>query len=219
MKRKTINIVTVMIAILFAVQGFSQEETLMTKQEIRQGCDKTVTNHLAFKTNLLYIAVGAPNLELELQHRSFSFNFEYQFPWYVNSGKRFAYELISFGVEGRYWFADEVVDGRCRGLTGPFLGLYTGLGLFDFQYKDDGTQGEIETASGISFGYSTQISHSLNLELSMGLGVIITNNRYYYPFEDLLIKTSASRFQYIGPTKAKVSLVWVLFDKYRGGGR
>lgn len=165
---------------------------------------------LALKTNLLYYLALAPNIELEMQYKSFSLNFDYLFPWYVNTPKRFCYQLLLGGVEGRYWFNKKSEN---KPLTGFFMGLNFGMGLFDFQNGEEGTQGDINFLCGISGGYSKSISKNFNLEFSLSLGYLKSNNINYYAYDELLIKKNDSEFSYFGPTKAKVSLVWFINNK------
>ncbi|MFA7081058.1 MAG: DUF3575 domain-containing protein [Bacteroidales bacterium] len=169
---------------------------------------------IGIKTNLLYYAVLAPNIEVEVLLNKFSLNFEYQFPWYVNSDKRFAYQFLHFGFEGRYWIKRQKIKQKPMPYTGGFIGIYSGLGLFDLQNSDEGTQGDINILVGISGGYTIYLNRSFNLEFSLGLGYLNSNNKNYSVYEDLLLRKSKSKFTYYGPTKAKVSLVWFINNKY-----
>ena len=65
------------------------------------GKSKTV---LAVKNNLLYDMALAPNIEVEIPlGKRWSFNTEYKCPWWLNSEHDFCYQLLSGGMEGRYW--------------------------------------------------------------------------------------------------------------------
>ena len=63
-------------------------------------------------------------------------------------------------------------------------------------------------------GYSIYLNRSLNLEFSLGLGYLSSINKNYSVYEDLLLRKNTSKFTYYGPTKAKVSLVWFINNKY-----
>ncbi|MFA6806695.1 MAG: DUF3575 domain-containing protein [Bacteroidales bacterium] len=178
---------------------------------------KPICNECAFlglKTNLLYYGVLAPNVEVEILLNKFSLNFEYQFPWYVNSDRDYCYQFLHFGVEGRYWLNRQKIKERPMPYTGGFIGLYYGLGLFDFQTPDKGTQGEINVLAGISGGYTIYLNRSFNLEFSLGFGYMNSNIEKYRTYEDLLVRRTKSEFNYYGPTKAKVSLIWFVNNKY-----
>lgn len=165
---------------------------------------------LALKTNLLYYLALAPNIELELQYRAFSLNFDYLFTWYVNTPKRFCYQLLLGGIEGRYWIRTAKQKSDNNPLIGFFVGAYLQRGIFDFQNSDKGAQGDIEYLYGLSLGYSKSISKYFNLEFGLGFGYFKSRNVNYYSSENFLIRENSSTYRYIGLTKAKISLVWKL---------
>lgn len=169
--------------------------------------------YLGIKTNLLYDLALAPNIEIEVLLNKFSLNFEYQFPWYVNTDERFAYQVLHVGLEGRYWIARQKVKQQRMPYTGAFIGLYYGFGLFDIQTSEEGIQGDIDILAGISGGYTIYLNRSFNLEFSLGLGYMSSDNKNYRAFDDLLLRRYRSKFIYYGPTKAKVSLVWFINNK------
>jgi len=160
------------------------------------------------KTNLLYYLALAPNIEVEVPIKNFSINFDYLFPWYVNAPKRFCYQLLLGGIEGRYWIKKTKQESNNNPLTGFFVGAYLQRGIFDFQNSDKGVQGDVDFLYGISFGYTKPISNYFNLEFSLGLGYFNSKNINYYAYENILLRENNSDFRYFGPTKAKVSLVW-----------
>lgn len=171
-------------------------------------CKKPLS--FALKNNLIYDLILAPNIEVEFPINNWSINLEYQFPWYVNNSKHFCYQVLLSSLEGRYWFNKK---SEHKPLTGYFMGLYVGMGLFDLQNGEKGTQGDINFLCGISGGYSKSIYKNFNLEFSLSLGYFNSNKINYYAYEELLIKKNESKFSYFGPTKAKVSLVWIINNK------
>ena len=77
-----------------------------------------------------------PNIEIEVPiGRQWSLNAEYKCPWWSDSNKEICYQLLSGGIESRFWLGNRA--GR-RQLTGHFIGLYAEGGIYDFQYKGDG---------------------------------------------------------------------------------
>lgn len=95
-------------------------------------------------------------------------------------------------------------------MTGHFIGLYAEGGIYDFQYKGDGYQGKYYGAAGFSYGYSIPVSRHLAFEFSLGIGYLTTKYRKYTPYEESLVWTSSGQYNFIGPTKAKISLVWLI---------
>lgn len=174
--------------------------------------DKTAGNTvLALKNNLLYDLALAPNIEIEIPvGKRWSVNLEYKSPWWSNSSKEICYQLISGGIESRYWLGNRELHHR---LNGHFFGLYAEGGIYDFQFKGDGYQGKYYGATGFTYGYSTSVSRHLALEFSLGIGYLTTEYQKYTPYEGSLVWMSSGNYTFIGPTKAKISLVWVITKK------
>lgn len=163
---------------------------------------------LALKNNLLYDLVLAPNIEVEIPlGKRWSVNAEYKCPWWSNNSKEFCYQLLSGGIEGRYWLGNRKTRSR---LTGHFLGMYAEGGIYDFQFKGDGYQGEYYAAGGLTYGYSLRVARQLAFEFSLGIGYLTTEYQKYTPYEGSLVWMSTGRYNFIGPTKAKISLVWLI---------
>lgn len=174
----------------------------------------------ALKTNLLFDLAMAPNIELELplgRHNRWSLNAEWLFPWWLIDHDKYCLQILSGGLEGRYWLGNRTTRGA---LAGHFLGLYAGGGKYDLQWKTDGYQGEFYIASGISYGYSAPIARRLNLEFSIGIGLLRTNYEHYHAIDDYqtLLWQNDGNYTWFGPTKIKISLVWLLGGR-KGGER
>lgn len=163
---------------------------------------------LAIKNNVLYDLALAPNIEIEVPIGTrWSLNTEYKCPWWLNSDHGFCYQLLSGGAEGRYWLGNRRKHNR---LTGHFVGLYAEGGVYDFQFSDDGYQGKYYGAAGITYGYARQLARHFSLEFSFGIGYLTSEYKKYTPYEGDIIWTNSGRYNFIGPTKAKVSLVWLI---------
>lgn len=163
---------------------------------------------LAVKNNLLYDLALAPNIEIEVpMGQRWSLNTEYKCPWWLSDSRDFCYQLLSGGIEARCWLGNR--RHRTR-LTGHFIGLYAEGGVYDFQFGGDGYQGKYYGASGLTYGYSRQIARRLALEFSFGVGYLTTEYRKYTLYQEDLIWASSGNYNFIGPTKAKISLVWLI---------
>ncbi len=173
----------------------------------------------ALKTNLLYYLLLAPNIEVEVPIKNrWSVAGEWLCPWWVTRDNGNALQVLAGQVEGRYWFGDRTNRPQ---LTGWFAGLYAGGGLYDLQWKDNGYQGEFYIAAGLAGGYAHAINKkkNLRLEYSLGLGYLNTDYRYYEGMEsnEFLVWQHNGTYTWLGPTKAKVSLVW--FVEWQRGGK
>ena len=170
---------------------------------------------LALKTNLLFDLAMAPNIELEIPlGKHWSVSAEWMFPWWMFKNDKYCFEVLSGGLEGRYWPGNRK---KCRALTGHFFGFYAGGGLYDLQWDRDGYQGEFYIASGISYGYALPIGRNLNLEFSIGIGLLRTDYEHYHTLDNYqtLLWQDSGRYTWIGPTKAKISFVWLLNRKVK----
>lgn len=188
-----------------------QISTLPAQEEARKPRAEERRTVLAVKNNQLYDLALAPNLELELPlGRRWSVNAEYKCPWWANSAKKLCYRLLSGGVEGRCWLGNRT---RRRSLTGHFLGVYAEGGSYDFQFHADGRQGDYYVASGLTYGYAKQIARHFSLEFSLGIGYLSTAYRRYVSFGESLVRTDTGSYRGVMPTKAKISLVWLLTSR------
>lgn len=73
-------------------------------QTQKENTGKTI---LAVKNNLLYDIALAPNIEIEVPiGRQWSLNAEYKCPWWSDSNKEICYQLLSGGIESRFWLGN-----------------------------------------------------------------------------------------------------------------
>ena len=168
----------------------------------------------AVKTNLLYDAVSALNVEVEVPiWDRLSVMVEDVFPWW-ETGNKYCFQLWEMGVEARYWFKPWNTVGTEK-LRGFFAGPYVMSGKYDFQWdKQINYQGEMWSA-GVTAGFAMPIGKKqrANLEFSLSMGYMKSPYRHYLPTDDysklihdpLKDATFYNIFMY--PTKAKVSLV------------
>ena len=173
---------------------------------------------LAVKSNLLFDLASALNVELEVpMGKRWSVAGEWMFSWWRSNKSDLTMQLLAGHGEIRYWLGDRA---KRDVMTGWHLGLYGGGGKFDFQvFNDDGSQGDFFDA-GLSLGYAHRIgrSRSLRMEYTLGVGYLRSNYEAYdrvrdtkygdikvvrYPWE-------TRRLNWIGPTRARISLVWLL---------
>ena len=173
---------------------------------------------LAVKTNLLFDAVTALNVELEVPvGDSWSVAGEYIFPWWLNEKKQNCFQLISGSLELRRWLGYRDEYNR---LTGWFGGLFIGGGYFDLERDKKGYQGESYLMTGLSGGYAHEISRDgkWRMEYSLGLGYMTAKYREYnaqigIDNEWHLIRKQSGNISFTGPLRAKISLVWTLKRK------
>ena len=171
----------------------------------------------ALKTNLLYDLASVLNVEVEVPiGEHFSLAGEWIFPWWLHEKKQYALEILSGNLELRYWLGHRTKENL---LTGWHMGIYGGAGLYDVEWKTKGYQGEFIIPFGLSGGFAHEISRNWRMEYSLGMGYMTNKYREYIPqkcgYDDEwhLIKQKSGKSTWIGPTRAKISLVWMINKK------
>lgn len=173
---------------------------------------------IALKTNLLYDAALTPNVGIEFYLGSgWSLEAEGNFAWWKFESSHKRYRVATGGLELRKWLSPSSTP-----LHGHFIGLYGMAGMYDIKLGSTGYESTgAAYSAGLSYGYSTPIGRKLNLEFSLGLGYIGGKYKEYeyneaddcYPWLRTRDRT------YFGPTKAKVSLVWLIGNGSNNKGR
>ncbi len=177
----------------------------------------------AIKTNLLYDAVTAANIGIEVPIRDkWSVGFEWICPWWSNYNEHRYFQLLHGSMEAKYWLGKR--EDRPQ-LTGWFAGVTLGGGYYDFMFEDvNGIQGE-EQSIGLIAGFAHALTKDkkLRLEYAVGLGYLGSNYRKYYwdGYDYTLTAPSPQSWNYtlIGPIKAQISLVYWLKLRSKVGGR
>lgn len=166
---------------------------------------------VALKTNLLYDAVTALNVELEVPiGKRFSVMVEDVFPWWSfgPNGNKYCLQMWTMSVEPRWWFYRKGMNDR---LQGHFVAPYVMSGKYDLQWDTSICYRGYGWSAGLTYGYSMPLCKWLNMEFSMSFGYLNASYQHYQPSPDYehLYKDpdNAGRLTYIGPTKLKVSLV------------
>ncbi len=185
---------------------------------------------LAVKTNLLFDIATVINFEAEVPiGERWSVAGEWIFPWWTTCGDssnnwqsskystRNTLEILSATLEGRYWFGDR---SEQLVMTGWYAGIYTSGGVYDLEYDAVGYQGEFFVAAGLSGGYAHTVnkSGSLRMEYSLGFGYLKTDYKRYEEHWGIndqwhTVRDVSGNYRWIGPTRARVSLVWMLNRK------
>lgn len=166
---------------------------------------------MAARTNLL---IPAMNVGLEFPIKNnWSVGVDYFYPWFVSGENKWCTEMLGLFVDGKYWFTGEKYKWtKTEKLQGHAVGVYAGLGYYDFQKIDRGAQGEYVDV-GVDYTFGLPIAKGrLRMEFNIGIGWLLTYYRSYSPssdYEDLIkdpgiVQRSTSFF---GPTRASVSFV------------
>lgn len=118
-----------------------------------------------------------------------------------------------------------MVNGQCSQFpTGHHVGAYV-LGLtYDVEWGGKGYQAaKFGFGGGIEYGYSKRIGRRLDLDFSVGVGFQDGEYKEYEPANDdsgHYVWLATKKRHWWGPTKAEVSLKWILGPaREKKGGR
>ena len=171
---------------------------------------------VAIRSNLL---VPALNIGVEVPiGTNWSVGADYYFPWvWPKRDNKNCFELLAWGIEGRYWFGkNRTVLDR---LQGHSLGLYGYMGYYDFERNFHGHQGEFANV-GLDYTYAMSVGKkkAVHFEFSLGLGFIYSQARKYTVIESngpLISDKITKSVVFFGPTKANISLVVPIFQRVK----
>lgn len=167
---------------------------------------------LAARTNLI---VPGLNFGVEVPiGMNWSVGLDYYYPWAVSAENKWCGEMLGWFIDGKYWITGEKHKWDVNSkLKGHAIGLYGGVGYYDYQKRTNGVQGEY-VDFGVDYTFAMPVANDkLRIAFNLGIGYIYTLYRPYYPssdFEDL-IKEPGVKYRttnFIGPTRASVSLVY-----------
>lgn len=179
----------------------------------------------ALKTNLLYDALLVPNLGFEAYiGKGYSISANAHFAWW-NSNSWF-WRTYGGEISLRKWFGEAA---RINNLTGHHIGLYSQVLTYDFMAF--GIKGYMSAhphetlfdrplyTVGLEYGYSLPIARNLNLDFVLGVGFQNGQFNEYKYLNYCHVWQAYKQQNYFGPTKAEISLTWLLKSstKKKGG--
>ena len=216
-------------------QMMAVEPGLIISQTVRQATQQTdnhVTNQtehtttgnskdakvfLAFKTNMLYDLAMTPNVGVEFHlGRNWSLGANWAYAWWKHDPKAFYWRLYGGEINIRKYFGKA---SKTRALSGHHLGIY-GQGLtYDLELGNAGILSELSYGGGLEYGYSVPVARTLNIDFSIGAGYLGGEYKVYDPIDDHYVWRETRQRHWFGPTKAEISLVWLIGNKvFRKGG-
>ena len=164
---------------------------------------------LALKTNILYDIALVPNLGFEFYLADkVSFAGSWMYAWWNKDSKNHTWRIYGGDVAIKKWFGSRAADKR---FTGHHLGVYGQMLTYDFDLGNKGYIGEKWTfGAGVEYGYSFPVSNKLNIDLNLGLGYLSGEVKEYNPEDGHYVWQKTTNRQWIGPTRAGVSVVWLM---------
>ncbi|MDE6397145.1 MAG: DUF3575 domain-containing protein, partial [Muribaculaceae bacterium] len=186
--------------------------------------------YIGLKTNLLYDALALPSVGIDWYvGRGWSVNASWTYGWWNKDSAHRYWRAYGGDIAVRRWFGKKAAE---KPLTGHHLGIYGGAVTYDFEFGGKGYMGGLpgkplwsrcNFMAGIEYGYSLPIARRLNIDFSIGFGWLGGKVIEYEPHDGFYIWEKTHRLNWIGPTKAEVSLVWLVgcgnVNKTKGGKR
>lgn len=165
------------------------------------------------RSNLLLDALAVPGLGLEIAlGRNWSATVSGMYAWWSNP------------EQGRYWrlqggeIAIRKYFGR-RTFSSHHIGIYGQILRYDFCLGKRGvlSSGPVTPffnhptwGIGAEYGYSCRLSRRLRLDLTIGVGYLTGRYMKYRVEDSHSIWQSTHHRRYFGPTKAEISLMWII---------
>lgn len=173
--------------------------------------------YMGLKTNLLYDALLVPNLGVEFYlGRGWSFGGNWMYAWWKSDRHHNYWRIYGGELALRKYFGRRAAE---KPLAGHHLGLYGQLFTYDFEVGGTGYMGgrpggtlweKMNYAVGLEYGYSLPVARRLNLDFVIGVGYWGGEYHKYDPVDGCYVWKETLQRHWFGPTKAEVSLVWLL---------
>ncbi len=187
---------------------------------------------MSLRTNMLYDALLTPNIGVEFHlGKGFTAGANWMYAWWSNDISHFYWRVYGGDISFRKYFGRASKE---KPLRGHHLGVYAMGVTYDFLLGEDGKGimggipgGDIfdmkNYGAGIEYGYSLPVSAHLNIDFTIGIGYLGGEYREYRVMDDCYVWQSTKYRNYWGPTKAEVSLVWLIgrgnVNLKKGGAR
>ena len=195
--------------------------------------------HLAIKTNMLYDAALIPNVGVEVAlGKQWTASADWFGTWLSNDNCHRYWQGYGGYLTLRRYFGKHSVDrsdlsengqwsmvdgqwsmvdgqgsmGNGQWVSGHHVGIYV-LGLtYDVEWGGRGYQAaRFGFGAGLEYGYALPIGTRLDLDFSIGLGFQDGEYKTYYPQDKHYVWESTRKRHWWGPTKAEVTLKWIIF--------
>ncbi len=173
--------------------------------------------YAALKTNLLYDALLIPNAGAEVYlGEGWSVGAGWTHAWWKNDRRHHYWRIYGADAEVRRWFGEAASR---KPLTGHHAGIYAQALTYDFETggrgylggQPGGTLADRATwGIGAAYGYSMPLARRLNIDFVLGVGAHWGRQYEYIPEDDCYVWQATRMKRYLGPTRAEVSIVWLI---------
>lgn len=178
--------------------------------------------YMAVKTNMLYDAFLVPNIGVEFYLGDYwSVGANWMYAWWHSNRHHNYWRTYGGDLEVRRWFGSKADE---KPLTGHHVGVYGQMLTYDFELGGRGYLGDRWSwGVGVSYGYSLPVAKRLNIDFTIGIGYLRGEYKEYKPIDGCYVWQATKMRNWIGPTKAEISLVWLIghknYNEKKGGAR
>lgn len=164
---------------------------------------------MALKTNMLYDAALIPNIGIEFYlGKGWSIGANWMYAWWKNDPGHVYWRTYGGDLNVRKYLGRRAQE---KPLTGHHIGIYGQILTYDFETGKRGYLGDRWSyGGGFEYGYALPIGRRLNLDFSLGVGYFGGKYKVYDPQDGCYVWKATRQRNWIGPTKAEVSLVWLI---------
>lgn len=176
--------------------------------------------YIAVKNNLLYDVALVPNIGVEYYlGKDWSVVANWQYAWWKSDRKSWYWRVYGGDVAVRRWFGKAAAE---KPLTGHHAGIYAQMITYDFETGGRGYLADRWSwTAGVEYGYSMPIARRFNIDFTLGVGYHWGEYKEYIPIDNHYVWQATKQRKFFGPTKAEVSLVWLLgygnYNSKKGG--
>lgn len=183
-----------------------------------------LNDRLFLTTNMLYDAVLTPNIGVGLcVTDKITIFADWMYARWSNRDKRRYWRIYGGDIEARYRIGRQKANSP---LAGHHVGVYCSMACYDFQ-AGRSHRGVLSAkwnyAVGMSYTYSMPIATHFNIDFNLGVGYLWGTYKRHRLIDDCDVWLSTHKLGWFGPTRAGVSLVWLIgkdmTNKRKGGGR
>lgn len=180
--------------------------------------------YMALKSNMLYDALAVPSISAEFYiGRNWSVAGNWMYGWWDNDHKHRYWRAYGGDIAIRKWFGSKAHE---KPLTGHHIGVYGGVVTYDFEFGGTGYMGgkpghtlwdRCMKTCGVEYGYSLPIGRRLNIDFTFGVGYMGGRYVKYRPSHSghSYVWESTHNLNWFGPTKAEISITWLIgHDNY-----
>lgn len=202
------------LLLLTSLSGYAQEEMSGYSVPI----STRNQSYIAVKTNLLYDAILVPNIGVEAKvFNNYTLYADIMYAGWDFPKQHFYWDLYGTQCGARIYFGDRSKE---RSFTGHHMGIYAQVLAYDLQAGNIGQQTiTLHIGSGIEYGYAIPIGRNLNLDFELGIGYIGGQYDEYVVQDTHNTWRATIKRNWIGPTKASVSLMWLIKPSIKSGKR